>query len=190
MRSSTKRFVSIILSLLILIAAVFVYSSFIRPAYSEIENLRGEVAFKTSALAQQQSSSQQIQSLLSQYQDVLKVEDTISSILPMTANVASGVNQLSGLAKVNNLNLDLLSVEETAIKPSDQPDIVKGVGALKFNLHLTGSYENFKTFLQEIETNLNLMDLTNLKMEAATKTKSGENRFSYTLTVNTYYQAE
>ncbi len=190
MKSSTKRFVSIILSLIMLIASVFVYSALIRPAYSEIENLRAEAGGKAQLLGQQQSSIKQVQSLLSQYQDVLKVEDTISSILPLSPDAASGVNQISGLSKINNLTLDLLSIEETAIKPSSEPDLAKGVGALKFNFHLIGSYENFKAFLQNLETNITLMDLANLKMEAAARAKTGENRFSYTLSVNTYYQAE
>ena len=190
MRSSTKRFISIVLAMLMLIAAVFVYSTFIRPAYSDIENLRAQANNKTQIFEQQQSSTKQIQSLLSQYQDVLQVEDTISSILPLSSDVASGVNQITGLSKINNLTIDLLAVEETAITPSDQPNLIKGVGALKFNFHLIGSYENFKAFLQNLETNITLMDLTNLKVETATKTKSNENRFSYTLTVNTYYQTQ
>ena len=190
MKSSTKRFVSILLSLLILIASIFVYSTLIRPAYSEIEKLRAQAGGKTQLLEQQQSSTKQIQSLLSQYQDVLKVEDTISSILPLSPSVASGINQITGLSKINNLAIDLLSIEETAIKPSEQSSLVRGVGALKFNFHLIGSYENFKAFLQNLETNITLMDLTNLKMEPAVRTKTGENRFSYTLNVNTYYQAE
>ena len=190
MKSSTKRFVSILLSLLMLIASIFVYSTLIRPAYSDIENLRAQASSKTQLLEQQQSSIKQVQSLLSQYQDVLKVEDTISSILPLSPDVASGVNQITGLSKINNLTIDLLSIEETAIKPSDEPNLVKGVGALKFNFHLIGSYENFKAFLQNVETNITLMDLTNLKVETAARAKLNENRFSYTLTVNTYYQAQ
>jgi len=173
-----------------LIASIFVYSTLIRPAYSDIENLRAQASSKTQLLEQQQSSIKQVQSLLSQYQDVLKVEDTISSILPLSPDVASGVNQITGLSKINNLTIDLLSIEETAIKPSDEPNLVKGVGALKFNFHLIGSYENFKAFLQNVETNITLMDLTNLKVETAARAKLNENRFSYTLTVNTYYQAQ
>ena len=190
MRSSTKRFVSIVMALLMCIAAVFVYSSFIRPAYSDIATLRTLVSEKTTLFEQQKSSVDQLQNLLSQSQDVLKVEDTISSILPLSPDVASGVNQINGLSKINNLALDLLSIEETAIKPSGRPDLARGVGTLKFNFHLSGSYENFKTFLQNMETNITLMDLANLKLESASKTRSGENRFSYTVTVNTYYQAE
>lgn len=190
MRSSSKRFVSIVLALAMLVAAVFVYSTFIRSAYSDVETLRAQANSKTTTFTQQQSSVKQIQNLLSQYQDVLKVEDTISSMLPLSPDIGSDINQITGLAQINNLTLDILSTEEMAIKPSKQPTLAKGIGTLKFNFHLTGGYENFKNFIQELETNITLIDLVNLKVEPFSKGKSAGNIFSYTITANAYYQTQ
>ncbi|NCO15499.1 MAG: hypothetical protein GW899_01980, partial [Parcubacteria group bacterium] len=75
-----------------------------------------------------------------------------------------------------------------AIKPSDQPGLVKGLGILRYNFRLTGTYDGLKSFLQAVETNISLMDLVSLKIEPATKSAKGN--LSYTVNMDTYYQAE
>ena len=109
-------------------------------------------------------------------------------ILPLEQNTSQGVYQISGLAGFSNLTVELLSVQQLAIKPSIQPGLVKGLGILRYNFRLTGTYEGFKSFLQAMETNISLMDLVNLKVEPAVKPAKGN--FSYTINMDTYYQSE
>jgi len=186
MRASSKRFTSILLAILMFIASLFIYSSLILPAYSEIINLRAEVVSRTQLVTEEEASIGQVQKLLSEYQDVAAIQDTISLILPVSQNVALGVSQISGLSKINNLIIDSLSMQELAIKPSTQSNLVKGIGTLRFNFHLIGSYENFKAFLQNLETNITLIDLASLKVDSGSKV--GGNIFSYNITADMYYQ--
>ena len=188
MKASTKRFSSILLAILIFIASLFIYSSLIRPAYSEIKSLRAEIASRLKLINKNEVFVQQVKKLLTEYQDVAKVQETTSLILPLEQNTPQTVNQINGLSEFNKLTIEFLSVQQLAIKPSDQPGLVKGLGVLRYNLRLTGTYENFKLFLQAAETNVNLMDLVSLKIEQATK--SAQDNLSYTITMDTYYQAE
>jgi Tfp pilus assembly protein PilO len=187
MKASTKRILSILTAILMIIASIFVYSSLINPAYSEIKNLRSEVAGRLELVDKHKTSIDQVKKILGEYQDVVQIQDTVSTILPSEQNLPSAVYQISKLASVNELPIELLSAQQLAIKPSNQPELVKGVGVLRFNLRVVGSYEKFKSFLQNLETNINLMDLASLKIEPQTK---GANKFNYTLVVDAYYQTE
>lgn len=188
MKASAKRFLSILLAILMFVASLFVYSTLIRPVYSEIKSLRAEIAGRLEFISENETSIQQVEKLLTEYQDIAKVQETTSLILPLEQNASQGVNQISGLAGFNNLIVEFLSIQQLAIKPSIQPGLVKGLGILRYNFRLTGTYEGFKSFLQAVETNISLMDLANLKIEPATKSTKGN--LSYTVNMDTYYQAE
>ncbi len=188
MKASTKRFSSILLAILMFIGSLFIYSSLILPAYSDIKSLRTEVASRLELVNKNEISIQQVQKLLSEYQDIAKIQETTSLILPPEQNVPQAVNQINGLSKISNLAIELLSVQQLAVKPSTQAGLVRGLGTLRFNFRLAGSYEGFKAFLQALETNINLMDLVTLKIESSTKPAKGG--FSFTMVVDTYYQAE
>ncbi len=170
-----------------IVASIFVYSSLIRPAYSEIKNLRSEVAGRLELVDKHKTSIDQVKKILGEYQGAVQIQDTVSTILPTEQNLPSAVHQINRLASVNELQIDLLSAQQLAIKPSTQSSLVKGIGTLRFNLRVAGSYEKFKSFLQNLETNINLMDLASLKIEPQTK---GANKFNYTLVIDAYYQSE
>ncbi len=184
MKASSKRFLSILVAILLFVASIFVYSSLIRPAYTDIKNLRAELESKSDIFTKNDASIKQVKKLLTEYQDITQIQQTISLILPLEQNVSVGVNQINGLARFNNLTVELLSARQLAIKPSAQSDLVRGFGVLRYNFRLSGTYDNFKKFLQAMETNINLMDVVDLKTEATSK-----GSLSYTMEVNTYYQA-
>ncbi len=189
MKASNKRILSILTAVFMIIASLFVYSSLIRPAYSEIKNLRSEVAGRLDLINRNKASIEQVQKLLSEYESISQAKEMTSLVLPSEQNISQAVNQIVSLISLNGLSAELLAVQQLAIKPSAQPNLVKGTGTLRFNLRLAGGYENFKTFLQNLETNINLMDLANLKIEQGVKTKAGDS-FSYTMIIDSYYQAQ
>ncbi len=189
MRASTKRAFSILIAVGLFIASLIVYASFIQPAYSEIKNLRTEVVSRSKLIQEQEVSLRQVQKILSDYQNVAQLKETISLILPLEQNLPQAANQIIGLANVNKLTVDQLSVQQLAIKPSGYSSLVKGRGTLRLNFRLVGNYEGFKSFIQGLETNMNLMDLVSLKIDPVIKTGASTNNFTYTLSVDTYYQA-
>lgn len=190
MKSSIKRMTSILTAIFMIIASLFVYSSLIRPVYSEIKNLKAEVGSRLDIINKNKSSISQVQKLLSEYQETVKIQEITLSILPLEYNLSSAVNQIVGLANLNNLSIQSLAVQQLAIKPLTQSNLVKGIGTLRFNIRLSGSYENFKMFLGNLETNVNLMDLVSLKIEQSREIRTDNKSFSFAIIIDTYYQAE
>ncbi|MFH1346882.1 MAG: type 4a pilus biogenesis protein PilO [Spirochaetota bacterium] len=190
MRSTSKRFTSILASALMFIAAIFVYSNLVSPAYSEIKNLKAELLSSSKMVEEQQFITSQVQNLLNEYQDISSIENTVGIMLPLSQDATSNLNQITGLVTINNLKLESLSVSKMANRPSDSPNLVKGVGILRFTFQLSGSYENFKSFLKAVETNIALMDLVDLQIESPQNLKASGANLSFLINIKTYYQTE
>ena len=106
-------------------------------------------------------------------------------ILPSRFDAAYVSGQVSGLAEQNGLILQTLNIKQIAIKPAEIK-LAKGLGVLKIDAKLAGSYENFKIFLNGIETNIMISDITDFKIESQANVQN----LIFTVSINSYYQAE
>ncbi len=172
------------------IAAIFIYGSFISPAYSDINNLRAELSVRSQAVNEQQSAIKQVQNLLKEYQNISSIENTIGAILPLSEDTAASLNQITGLAAVNSLKLESVSISRMANRPSNKQGLVKGVGVLRLSFQLSGSYANFKSFLRAMETNVSLMDLVNLQIESSLGSRINGGNILFSVDADTYYQTK
>ncbi len=166
--------------------ALICYSSFIQPTYKDVVSKRSSLSNRINLVDENKAVIQKTQNLLNEYKNSEQLSSTVSAILPSSPDVSQALNQLNSLARINNLNLDTVTTELMAIRPSSiNQTIVKGVGVMRIDFRLTGSYENFKAFMQSLETNLNLMEPVNIRVNPGSN-----NKISYTLTIETYYQAQ
>lgn len=187
MKASTKRFLSIIVSGIFIIGSLVVYANFIRPAYADIQQLRGELSAKTGLLNNQSQAITKFQNLLVEQQSSSKLQERISLVLPPKENVSDIMNQLQAIASANGVSVQSVGLEYLPIKQAKKnTDVVKGLGSLRLTMKIFGSYEAFKNFIGSLETNVRVMDVNTLKVEHAGR--PDQNLFTYNLTVDTYYQ--
>lgn len=173
-----------------LAASLLVLVYMIQPAYSNVTDTRAQIASKSELRDSYKNSIDQVTSLKKSYQNVIQSQQSISSILPEEEDIAQSVNQVVGLAKANGLQTEVLSIDRLAVRPSVQKTFARGIGTTRISFRLSGAYENFRPFIEQIETNLNLMDVNNLKIDPIVSAKTGEYNFTYTLVVDNYYQAD
>lgn len=173
MKNSLQRTISLLGSLGLLIGAMVIYSSLIRPEYQQVNELRGILTAKTDLLSEQQSIISQVESLLSQYQSSARIQETVSLSLPIKEDSSSIFGQLQALAQANGISIEVFGVQNLPITKSN-------LGVLQVSLKMTGPYENFKNFLQGVETNIRVMDLSSLKIDKS----------NYNIVLNTYYQTQ
>ncbi len=171
MKKSLQRTISLVGTLGLLIGAMVIYSFLIRPEYAQVNELRGILIAKTNLLSEQQSIISQVEGLLSQYQNSARIQEAVSLSLPLKENMSSILGQLQALAQANNLPIEVFGVQNLPITKT-------GLGVLQISLKVSGPYENFKSFLQGVETNIRVMDLVSLKVE----------KLNYNVVLNTYYQ--
>ncbi len=189
MKSSTKRMLSILLAILFLIGAVLIYSYLIKPAYGEVLNLRTKKITLSQNFNNYNSLNKKFKNLFAEYQNLGDLNKRLSMILPSKFDAAYVSGQISGLAEQNGLILQALNIKQMAIKPAEiklAKGLAKGLGVLKIDAKLTGSYENFKAFLNGIETNIMISDIVDFKIES----QSGIQNLIFTVSINSYYQAE
>ena len=187
MKPSTKRMLFILLAILFLLGAVFVYSSMIRPAYDEIALLRGELASKQGDLIRYQNTVERVMQLLSQFQDAAEVQRQVSLVLPNEPDVGYLTNQIVELSRINGIDLISLSTSLNPVRPASNK-VVRDIGSMTAEMRLSGSYAGFKALVRQLENNVLLMDIGNIRVEGSDNIATLR-ELEYIMTLTSYYQA-
>lgn len=177
MRASTKRILSMLLSALFFVGALVIYANLISPEYQEIQQLRASREAKTQFLREQQEVISRVQAALASFQGAGRLQDTVSLALPLEANVSSLFQQIFSISQLSGVGIRSLGLRELAVDPN-------GLGTLQISLSLFGPYEGLKTFVRSMETNIRVMDLTQMVVQS----DGVQNLLRYDLTINTYHQ--
>ena len=185
MKNSTKRILFVLLSLVFLLSSVAVYSTLIRPAYTEVSLLRGRLKSETVTLERYKTTLQDVQLLLNQLSDSAQVQRQVSLIFPADKDISYFVSQVVELSRINGLSLDSFTTQLAPIQPSNS-SIIRGIGRIRGEVRIEGSYAGFKAFLRQLERNMLIVDVSGIRIE-----RSGQNDFlGYSLSLTSYYQAQ
>jgi Tfp pilus assembly protein PilO len=206
MKQETKRLSSIIIAAIIIVVAVVVYFEFIVPAYTNLEAVKGQEESEQTLYANEQQIVSQGKALLATYQSEASSSQSVSLALPVGEDVAGALAQVYGIATNSDFTIQDIGVSVQAVAPQDDDagaqiadaattgSVIKPTGTVSFQVAGTGSYESFKNFLQGLETNIRIFDVSAISLEPAaagsTKTQGASaDIFNYSITVVTYYQA-
>ena len=169
-----------------LVATIFLYTLLLKPAYEEVNQLRGDLAVKSDLVKTQTKVVMEVQELLAQYQSLTAPKQIVALSLPNQEGYPTLLNQINSLARaaglaLESVNLNLLPYAEGGSSGSNLPVI----GAVQLTMSLSGPYQSLKNFLETIENNIRIMDLASLDITPQIR---GDN-FSYNVVVNAYYQS-
>ncbi len=187
MKFLTQRFLFILLSLVFVMAAFFVYSNFVKPEYAAVSELRAQTFSQMDTLTRYQASFRKLQNMLNG-QNVTQVRESVSRILPASADIGYLSSQLVGFARLNRITIGSISNSLEPIESSSSK-IIKSVGVIKTELKVSGAYADVRTYVQQLENNLLLMDISGLQVEQKEGGKDTQNQLVYTITIRSYYQA-
>jgi hypothetical protein len=205
MKQETKRLSIIIIAALIIAAALMVYFEFIIPAYANLQLVKGQEESEATLYANEQQVVSKVKSLLVTYQNDASSSQSVTMALPVGPDVSGALAQIYGIATNANVTVQGTQISTQAVQAVTAPaattvgaaaatgSIVKPTGTVSFQVTGSGSYESFKSFLQGLETNIRIFDVTAISLQpaaiAATKTQAANtDMFNYTITVVTYYQ--
>jgi len=187
MKTSSKRISFTLLAIVFLMAAIVVYSSLIRSTYSKVKSLRGELASKQESLAHYQNTIKKVENFLSQFQNAQEVQKQVSLILPAHPNGGYFTNQLTELARIDGLDVQALATKIKPVIPA-KSGAVSSVGSMSADMKLSGSYAGFKAFLRQLENNMLIIDISEIRVERPQN--QTPDALNYTITVQSYYQAK
>jgi Tfp pilus assembly protein PilO len=192
MRYLSKRFISILLSFAFIAMSLVLYINFIKPTYADIKVDQGRLA----ALNDKNQTYKEIFSKLKGISEQLKkspdLQNRVSMALPLSANTPDSLNQIASIASANGLSITSVDLIESPILPTTggkttTASIVKGIGVLKNNVRVTGSYEQLKSFLQGVESGVRISSIKSFKIDRVLNA-ANPNTFNITLEIETYYQ--
>lgn len=194
MRISRARIISFILSAIFIIASAVVYSSLIVPSYGGLMKSRGELEATRLAFETEKVNIEAAEKLLSEYRE-RGVQIGLESLLPSVPDTSGAVSQISGAAELTGLagaklRLTNISSRVLEIRPSGD-ELIRGVGVIELAAHVSGSYEELKAFIKNIETNIRLMNIKDITVSpAAGLERRDAILLDARFTVHAYYQAQ
>jgi Tfp pilus assembly protein PilO len=195
MKITTQRILFSLSGIVVLICAVVVYSLLIQPAYTTIMDLRGQLAAKTDAVSSYQATIAQVNALSSNLGDVSAQQQRASMIMPLGPDSPYFSNQIIGVARQSGLTVDAISIRQ-AMQPiaTAQSSAIKPIGNLEATVQVTGGYSQIKSFLQAIQNNTLLMNISSVAISVASpnstmgNVKAASSMLTGTISIVSYYQ--
>lgn len=195
MKHATQRLASLTVAVLMFIAALFVFFNLVKPAYQESQKLKGEKVSKENVLKNQKATVEQVRAIVASYKGNGSLQSLTASALPPVRDEANLVNQLNVVAAKYGVSIQNLTIAAPAVrgtgtagkgKASSTVAIVRPIGVLTAQMRVTATYASFKLFLQSLESNIRLTDVTAL---AATPVgKPNQDYYAFDLALAAYYQ--
>ncbi len=204
MKQSSKRLISVLLSFLFIAGAFLLFFDLVQPTYSDMQNLRSQQLGEETYLKNQTELAKQVQTILNTYQNEAQSVANVGLAMPSGADIAGALTQIQGIAASTGVTITSIAVTPPTIQLRPQQGgaatstaLLKPLGSFTFKLSAAGTYESFKNFLSEIETNIRIFDVKDASLMPAPATTislrgvpPSATQFNYTITVATYYQTQ
>lgn len=203
MKQSSKRIASVFFSFVFILAAFILFFDLVQPTYTDAKSLESQQLGEQTYLKNQTTLVSQVQATLNAYQNEAQTAANVGLAMPSGEDVAGALAQVQGIAANNNITMTSISVTppqlqiQTTAAGSASSTLTKPLGSFSFNLSALGSYENFKSFLSELETNIRIFDVKTISIQPTAVATSANGKqiassdlFSYSITVATYYQTQ
>jgi hypothetical protein len=207
MDQTTKRLSSTIAALLFLVIAAIGFFEFVEPEYASVQQLRGQELSQQTLLANEQKLATSVQGIVTSYQNQTSQSQSVSLALPIGQDNSEAIAQIYGIAANSALGIQSLSV---SVQPATTAataastgaagtspglaSVIKPSGSITFQITANGTYEALKTFLEGLESNIRVFDVTGLSIRpanlgAGSAQSSNADNFGYNITVVAYYQS-
>lgn len=194
MKATTKRFVSILISVLFLVFSILIYSKLITPLFADISKERGIVAQKDEQYKNFKKLSDNFKALDQKYKNSAQFVAALNEAMPLDPEIPSEINQITALIGIanstvgstaGNLRLNSITIKKDALIPSKNPTVMRGRGVVKFSVNMTGTYESFKQYLLLLEQNSRLISINNMDFRLDPQNAGS---FLIDLSIDVFYQ--
>lgn len=184
-----------IASLLFIAGAFLMLFNFIQPAYEGVQKLKSEVRAREGFVANQQDAVKKVQGLISKYNNQTELWEVFSLTLPFEKDVAGALTQLAGLVQNTTLGASGFAVSGDSASSGmgnakstqgGTVDLSRPLGNMQFQFSFTGSYDNLKNFLEKLEHNIRVFDVSSLSIFPAGK--PNQDFYRVDVRAATYYQ--
>jgi len=184
-----------IVSILIILISAAVFGFVVRPQYSEIKVIQQEGAEFDNVIANARKLNELRDGLIEKRSQLSRADlDRLAKLIPENSDNVKLILELQELADRYNLQIRTASSKEEEVDDVDEDD--KGTqgfdidsqdyGIISLNFSLTGTYDDFVSFLSEIERKLRITDVTSLALTPL-REDDGVQKYDFQLGLQTYW---
>jgi len=183
-----KRYITGTIFLLI---AIVLALSFIEPKYEEIKFVSNGLIEKEREAEGQRFLIREVGNLSDEFASTLKEISKFDSLLPSSINIADLLVQMDYIVSRNGLiinNIDFSDTSKRAVKSFKYSSV-------NVRLNVTGSYNAFLNFSEDIKNNYHLMNINRLSVSSVESDLGPEEDlvltepiFTFDMDIEVYYQ--
>lgn len=177
--------------LLLIGVSIGVFITIINPRYKQAQTLKKDVASFDSRLSTADALKAQREELIKKYDSISKADlDNIKVLLPDTVDNIRLIIQLDALSTKNGLS-SLKDVQYDTNSTSSKPEVLqnnipKPYGEFTMSFSTSGPYKNFLSFISDLEQNLRLVDIVEVKF-VQPNNPAGLDSMVYNVKLKTYW---
>ncbi|HZZ99209.1 MAG TPA: type 4a pilus biogenesis protein PilO [Candidatus Paceibacterota bacterium] len=164
---------------LLIAAAAVAFWMLALPAYDQVVSLRDALSQREEILQNRTAIVSNIKSLDKQYTEHSAEIQRFSNIVPASKDTAELVSTIQAMASQNGLTLTGVAMGSQNGSKNKDPYQTQSM-----DISVTGKYLSFRSFLSNLESNLRIMDVTNLDISQTTGDSSDLN---FRIKANAYY---
>jgi len=172
----TNKFLSSILAA----ASILIFFLLVLPAFDQTRSLRNSIKEREAVLTEAQEISNRIKELNQEIDRRKSEVEKLSQFLPRQKGTAEILANLESIVSASGMLLSELNLSE-----------VSGLGEIKKingNLKLSGSFASFMNFLDLLEKNLRLIEISTI--DAAAQAAGGGRTINYDLRFEASYLSQ
>jgi Tfp pilus assembly protein PilO len=174
-------------SLIVIIVCVLAYFLYIGPAYSSTQTLLTQKNNYDQILIQTKATISKRDQILASYNSISADNlSRLSKIIPANFNPVTFVSHLNTVANKYGLVIDSMQIVQQA---NDSGQVVATVTnsykTQNVDFSVKGQYASVMSFLKDLESGLDLVDVTTLSLKRDSSDKNGST-FDFEISLNTY----
>ncbi len=164
MRETTKQNLSILLIIILIAGSLFIYLNSIRPSLAKIKENQKTILETKEKIRLINEYKAKAEQLMNYYASLVSQIENINLALPdepLSDQILAILNELS---EKNNINFLQMSFQESVGEDE--------IGRVEVRMTFSSNYQGLKNFLNEIEKELRLADLKDLRIKTPVETQS------------------
>lgn len=190
MKETTKQTISILSITILLGVSIFIFLKFTLPSFNNLVDLKTQIAEKQQIKAKLIQRKQTVLDIYNKYQTMGDDLNKIRLALPSDQQLAEVLSSLNMIADTSKITLNDISFRELApVKTTSKTKTQVPYAIIEVTINAEGTFSNIKTFFQEIEREMRIMDVQQLSMRLVTTimSQSSSSRTSKTSSKTTNY---
>lgn len=188
-----------IVPIILVIISIASFVMFTNPAYKEIKTLKAQAAQFDTALSNSKKLQEQRDALGTKYRNISPESlARLSKMLPDNADNIRYIIDVQQMAQNYGMSLDSIKFDAkqtapatstisplSAATPGSVAIATQGYGTFNIEFTTTSTYENFLSFLKDVESNLRLTDVQSVDFDTGSDPNKITNLF--TVKLSTYW---